>query len=220
MFVDFIHTLSEVPQHLLNNLIFGLFSCPSSHITEVVTTAKQTHENHSHGLAGILVKTSSNGHFFLVTVTGEFPSLRSMRRTYGVLFDLRRNKRLRKQSRRRWFETPWYLLWRDCDVICLWLPAQMLHLSSKSYIRLLSAFVGKYDAEYMWVHFLFFVMHHHCDNAHHIYTVSSPKRLYSDGKRRIRQRQKHINKVITHESYSSAWEHIWWQLKVTGHNHS
>ena len=34
---------------------------------------------------------------------------------FDVLFDLRLNKRLCKQSRRRWFETPSRSLWRHCN---------------------------------------------------------------------------------------------------------
>ena len=36
-------------------------------------------------------------------------------RSIDVAFDLRMNKRLGKQSRRRWFETPLRLLWRNCN---------------------------------------------------------------------------------------------------------
>ena len=39
-------------------------------------------------------------------VTGEFPSQRPVTRSFDVFFDLSLNKRLNKQSRRRWFETP------------------------------------------------------------------------------------------------------------------
>ena len=39
-------------------------------------------------------------------VTGGFPSQRPVTRSFDIFFDLRRNKRLSKQSRRRWFETP------------------------------------------------------------------------------------------------------------------
>ena len=39
-------------------------------------------------------------------VTDEFPSQRPMTRSFDVFFDLRQNKQLSKQSRRRWFETP------------------------------------------------------------------------------------------------------------------
>ena len=39
-------------------------------------------------------------------VTGEFPSQRPVMRSFDVFFDLRVNKQLSRQSRRRWFETP------------------------------------------------------------------------------------------------------------------
>ena len=48
-------------------------------------------------------------------VTGGFPSQRPVTRNFDVFFDLRSNKRLRKQSRWRWFETPSHSLLRRCD---------------------------------------------------------------------------------------------------------
>ena len=48
-------------------------------------------------------------------VTGEFPKQRPVMRSFGVFFDLRLNKRLSKQQRRRWFETPSRSLWRHCN---------------------------------------------------------------------------------------------------------
>ena len=42
--------------------------------------------------------------------TGEFPSQIPEPRSFDVFFDLRLNKRLSKQSRRRWFETPLHSL--------------------------------------------------------------------------------------------------------------
>ena len=50
-------------------------------------------------------------------VTGEFPSHRPVTRSFDVFFDLRLNKRLSKQSRRRWFETPSRSLWRHCNAV-------------------------------------------------------------------------------------------------------
>ena len=47
--------------------------------------------------------------------TGEFPSQRPVTRSFDVFFDLRLNKRLNKQSRRWWFETPSRPLWRQYD---------------------------------------------------------------------------------------------------------
>ena len=46
---------------------------------------------------------------------GEFPSQRPVTRSFDVFFDLRLNKRLSTQSRRRWFEMPSRPLWRHCD---------------------------------------------------------------------------------------------------------
>ena len=65
--------------------------------------------------------TSPNGSFFRVTgplcagnelATGEFPSQRPVARGFDVFFDLRLNKRLRKYTKRQWFETPSRSLWR------------------------------------------------------------------------------------------------------------
>ena len=50
-------------------------------------------------------------------VIGEFPSQRPVTRSFGAFFDLRLNKRLSKQSKRRWFETPSRSLWRHCNVV-------------------------------------------------------------------------------------------------------
>ena len=49
------------------------------------------------------------------TGTGESPSQRPVTRGFDVFFNLRLNKRLIKQSRRRWFKTPWRSLWRHCN---------------------------------------------------------------------------------------------------------
>ena len=55
-------------------------------------------------------------------VTGGFPSQRPVPRDFDVFFDLRLNKRLSKQSRRWWFETPSRSLWRDCNINIHWKP--------------------------------------------------------------------------------------------------
>ena len=80
----------------------------------------------------VFMLTSSNGNMFRVTgfcagnspvtsgnplVTGEFPSHRPVTRSFDVFFDLHLNKRLSKQSRRWWFETPSRSLWRHCNVV-------------------------------------------------------------------------------------------------------
>ena len=48
-------------------------------------------------------------------VIGEFSSQRPVTRSFEGFFDLRLNKRLSKQSRRRWFETPSPSLWRHSN---------------------------------------------------------------------------------------------------------
>ena len=48
-------------------------------------------------------------------VPGEFPSQRSVTRSFDVFFDLSLNKTLIKQSRRLWFETASRSLWRHCN---------------------------------------------------------------------------------------------------------
>ena len=53
-------------------------------------------------------------------VTDEFPSQRPVTRSFDVFFDLRLNKRLRKQSWRGWFETTSYPLWRHCNISFTW----------------------------------------------------------------------------------------------------
>ena len=73
--------------------------------------------------------TSSNGDIFRVTrplcgnspVTGEFPTQRPVTRSLSVFFGLSLNKRLNKQSRGWWFETPPRSLWRHCDVRSNWM---------------------------------------------------------------------------------------------------
>ena len=74
-------------------------------------------------ISWILRKTSSNGNIFRVTgiLRGEFtghrwiPRTRPVTRSFDVFFDLRLNKRLSKQSRDRWSETPPRSLWRQSN---------------------------------------------------------------------------------------------------------
>ena len=50
-------------------------------------------------------------------VPGELPAQRPVTRSFDVFFDLRLNKRLSKQSRGWWFETPSRPLWRHRNAI-------------------------------------------------------------------------------------------------------
>ena len=51
-------------------------------------------------------------------VPGEFPTQRPVTRSFDIFFDLRQNKRLRKQSWGWWFETRSRPLWRHCNGYC------------------------------------------------------------------------------------------------------
>ena len=94
----------------------------TSPFSEQLRAGKRNHE-----AKGIKVNhhmmTSSNGNIFRVTgplwgnspVIGEFPSHRSVTRSFHVFFDLRLNKRLSKQSWDWLFETPSGSLWRHCN---------------------------------------------------------------------------------------------------------
>ena len=71
--------------------------------------------------------TSSNENIFRVTgpLCGEFtshrliPDKRPVTRRFDAFFDLRLNKRLIKQSRGWWFETPSHPLWRHSNVVLI-----------------------------------------------------------------------------------------------------
>ena len=77
--------------------------------------------------------TSSNGNIFRVTGPlcgeftgpGEFPTQRTVTRSFVVFFDLRLNKRLSKQPSGWWFETLSWSLWRQCNVFLP--PTVLLH---------------------------------------------------------------------------------------------
>ena len=64
---------------------------------------------------------SSNENIFRVTGPlcgeftgpGEFPTQRPVTRSFDVFFDLRLNRRLSKQSRGWWFDSPAWSLWRN-----------------------------------------------------------------------------------------------------------
>ena len=72
-----------------------------------------------------LMMASWNGNFCALPaicagnspVPGDFPTQGPVRRSFGVFFDLRLNKRLSKQSWGWWFETPSRPLWRHRNVL-------------------------------------------------------------------------------------------------------
>ena len=50
-----------------------------------------------------------------LSLVNSLPTQRPATQNFDVFFDLRLNKRLSKQSTRRWFETPWRSLWRHSN---------------------------------------------------------------------------------------------------------
>ena len=70
-------------------------------------------------------------------VTGGFPSQKG----FDVFFDLRLNKRLSKQSRRWWFETPSHTLWRHCNVFNwnMWFFVHVSLYEINGYLRLFNS---------------------------------------------------------------------------------
>ena len=53
-------------------------------------------------------------------ITSEFPAQRPVTRSFDAFFDLRLNKRLSKQWRGWWFETPSCPLWRHSNMFSYW----------------------------------------------------------------------------------------------------
>ena len=96
-----------------------------------------------------LMMTSSNGNIsaWLAICAGNspFPAQRQVTRSFDVVFDLRLNKRLSKQSWGWWFETILHPLWSHSNVglICFtfyisrdfhWLPFDRIKGSSLAYL--------------------------------------------------------------------------------------
>ena len=68
-------------------------------------------------------------------ITGGFPSQSTVTRSFDVFFDLRLNKRLSIQSRRRCFETPCGSLWRHCNAYSRrWMCVQRTGIERGVYI--------------------------------------------------------------------------------------
>ena len=70
-------------------------------------------------LSIFFMMTSSNGNFSASLWPGGVPSQRPVALRFDIFVGLCLNKRLSKQSRRRWSETSLRSLWRHCDVMDL-----------------------------------------------------------------------------------------------------
>ena len=83
----------------------------------------------------LVMMTSSNGNIFRVTGPlcgeftgpGEFPAQRPVTQSFDVFFDLRLNKRLSKQPRGWWFETPSWSFWHQCNGSINFLAVKKTH---------------------------------------------------------------------------------------------
>ena len=69
-------------------------------------------------------------------VTDEFPSQRPVTRSFNVFVDLHLNKRLGKQSRGWWFETPSRSLWRHSNENSVKVEWKNTKIISREYIRI------------------------------------------------------------------------------------
>ena len=103
-----------------------------NHIRKVLSSGQYTCKSHlqnvGHFVQTSIMMTSSNGNISALLalcagnspVTGEFPSPRPVTGSFDIFFDLRLNKRLRKQSWGWWFETTSRLIWRHRYDVCLY----------------------------------------------------------------------------------------------------
>ena len=89
---------------------FGLVILTRGGVTHQMNTQRWRHQMDA--FSALLALCAGNS-----PATGEFPSQRPVTRSFGVLFDLGLNKRLSKQSRRWWFETPSCSLLSHCNAI-------------------------------------------------------------------------------------------------------
>ena len=107
---------------------------------------RDSHENNKTVLwpSYLYMMTSSNGNIFSVTGPscgeftgpGEFPTQRSVTRSFDVFFDLRLNKWLSKQPRGWWFEMLSWSLWRHCNDNGnphTWIDSLYIETSPRSY---------------------------------------------------------------------------------------
>ena len=92
---------SALPRRLSNFRVILLFQHPISRLRDFMMTP-------SYGnIFGLLATCAGNS-----PVPGEFLAQRPVTRSFDVFFDLRLDKRLRKQSWGWWFETLLHPLWR------------------------------------------------------------------------------------------------------------
>ena len=104
-------------------------------------------------------------------VTGDFPSQSPVMWSFGVFFDLSQNKRLSKQSKRRWSETLSRSFCHHCNAeqlnvgFCSWCSSQWIHVF----------FYSTVQCHYNAVNFL---PNSHCKETPHSSAVRASYRVY------------------------------------------
>ena len=97
-------------------------------------------------------------------VTGEFPSQRPVTRNFNVFFDRRLNKRLNKQSRVWWFETPSRSSWRHSNdvagssflaalfwcTLCLFISPKVTNIALASFTKEVTSRLAKRPLVFNW----------------------------------------------------------------------
>ena len=99
-----LHECHHGPPRRMSNLSSNYFGMSPS----LVKHTRSVHSSSSNGLSALLAICEGNS-----PATGEVPSQGSV--TVKSHHKGRLSKRLRKQPRRRWFETPSRSLWRHCN---------------------------------------------------------------------------------------------------------
>ena len=89
--------------------------------------------------AGIMTTTLGFQNMLFTNYPNQFPSQRPVTQSFDGFFYLRLNKRLSKQSRRWWFETPSCPLWRHCnEILSKWITTET------SLVKYVPAWPGSY----------------------------------------------------------------------------
>ena len=123
-------TKTELSLHMLN--------IPGSPESKLERKDFSQHSSHEDMMALL------NGNVFRVTgsLWGEFTGHRWIPLTkaseadlWCFFFHLRLNKRLCKQSRRWWFETPSCSLWRYCDDVCKTCPVKNIDFGGRRHVQ-------------------------------------------------------------------------------------
>ena len=101
-FPVWLNALCHLPFHI---------SSPYKEHQHIVAQPKSWWRHQIETFSALLALCSANS-----PVTGEFPTQRPVKRSFDIFSYLRLNKRLSKQSRGWWFETPSCPLWRHCNL--------------------------------------------------------------------------------------------------------